>query len=176
MNINKLRCSGLIKPTKLYGKYPGVGRSFYRYDLDDILAGTALTDRTIYLPAPEGVGTDPSIYTIVPTSIHADGCSPSTFVVYIDKLEENLLFDPSALMGYFRDNEMWSAQIDIWVKCTTPTATKGVWFHNGETLGYTWNFGTLEYVRIHATMSKREWEDPTGADANLMPTYRRPRL
>ena len=178
MNINKLHNHGLIKPTTLYGKHVGLGRSYGVYELKDIPAGTSFPDRTFELPTDIFIGTDPPInhFGDTPTAIKESGCAPWTYVFNIDVLDENLIIDATKLQTYFIENELWEASIDIWVQALQPGAGIAIEFENSKTNKYPYVFGTLEYLRITCFMARRLWIDPTGAQAELMPTYRKPRL
>tara|TARA_R110002110_G_scaffold23540_1_gene89577 strand:- start:2563 stop:3105 length:543 start_codon:yes stop_codon:yes gene_type:complete len=178
-NAQILTTTGEIKATKIWGKYQAIGRSYGRYDLPDIVAGTAAADRTITLPAKNVVVPATEALDPVgdkPDVIRNQGLNPWTWVIYIDKLEENLIINCVELQNYFKTRRYFEAYADVWLICSTPTAGKGIYWENGENNSITFTVGTDPNIRIVAYMAKREWIQPDGDDGILCPTYRRPKL
>ena len=77
-NAQILTTTGEIKATKIWGKYQAIGRSYGRYDLPDIVAGTAAADRTITLPAKN---------VVVPATVP----HPQQVKEYIGRMEKIIL-------------------------------------------------------------------------------------
>ena len=178
-NADTLTTTGELKPTILYSKIAGaLGRSYGRYDLDDITAPTVASDRTITLPAKDVNLPDPPVFNDPvgnkPNQIRNQGLNPYTWVIYIDTLEEDLIIDCQPLQEYFRTRGYFEAYVDVWLICSNPTAGKGLYWENGENNSITMALSGDEWIRIYAYMAKREWIQPDGSEGILCPTYRRP--
>lgn len=173
-NANTLTSQSKIRPHEIFGKYQAIGRSYGKYSLEDIPAGTPTDKRTIVLPAKNS-STGKTDGT-TPDSIEAQGNNPWTYIIFVDLLEEHIHIDVKPLQKFFSENGYFEAYVEIWCVASNPLAAKGLYFDNGENTGVVMGFQTNPWIKIKAFMAKREWIDPTGAEGILMPTYCRPRL
>jgi len=177
MQINKLKNSGRVVADITYGKHCALGRSYGRYDIGEIVAGTP---REVELPWKLQLDPVPPTQSAIsenagemPNMILNDGHAPYTYYFLMTDMDDGLVVDLSGITEYLVKEGRYTAVIDLHFKATNPTINAYVGVANGEN-NFQYLFFAHDYLRIRCYMAKREWLNAPDGIPILLPVYMRP--